>query len=155
MGLAPVAGGPLKPGFGLSRMFTRHRHDPPDKLNCPHAMGTNTVSPQWPKSFRHILLLPSPHSNPSLRSVAQGRPRLLTADASCRIFESALERVRRSYRLQVYGYVVMPEHVHLLLSEPQRDMSSGRTAPLKPKSGLSGATRQRPTTLNIDAPVRG
>src|SRR5258708_7289159 len=41
-------------------MFTRHRHDPPDKLNCPHAMGTNTVSPQWPKSFRHILLLPSP-----------------------------------------------------------------------------------------------
>jgi hypothetical protein len=24
-------------------------------------------------------------------------------------------------RLQVYGYVVMPEHVHLLFSEPQRD----------------------------------
>ena len=41
-------------------MFTRHRHDPPDKLNCPHAMGINTVSPQWPKSFRHILLLPLP-----------------------------------------------------------------------------------------------
>jgi putative transposase len=49
------------------------------------------------------------------------RRRLLTTDASCRIFESALERVRRSYRLQVYGYVVMPEHVHLLLSEPQQD----------------------------------
>jgi putative transposase len=32
-----------------------------------------------------------------------------------------LERVRRSYRLYVYGYVVMPEHVHLLLSEPHRD----------------------------------
>jgi len=45
--------------------------------------------------------------------------RLLTTDASCRIFESALERVRRSYGLYVYGYVVMPEHVHLLLSEPQ------------------------------------
>ena len=27
----------------------------------------------------------------------------------------------RSYRLYVYGYVVMPEHIHLLLSEPQRD----------------------------------
>jgi putative transposase len=49
------------------------------------------------------------------------RHRLFTADASCRVFESALERVRRSYRLYVYGYVVMPEHVHLLLSESQRD----------------------------------
>jgi REP-associated tyrosine transposase len=49
------------------------------------------------------------------------RLRLLTTDESRRIFESALERVRRSFRLQVYGYVVMPEHVHLLLGEPQRD----------------------------------
>jgi hypothetical protein len=31
----------------------------------------------------------------------------------------------------------MPEHVHLLLSEPQRDTSSDGTAPLKPKPGLS------------------
>jgi len=37
-----------------------------------------------------------------------------------RTFEAALERVRRSFGLSVYGYVVMPEHVHLLLSEPQR-----------------------------------
>ncbi len=37
-----------------------------------------------------------------------------------RTFEVALERVRRGFRLCVYGYVVMPEHVHLLLSEPQR-----------------------------------
>jgi hypothetical protein len=119
-------------------MFTRHRHGPIDELDCPHALGTNAFSPQWAESFRHFLLLPSPHSTPSLRSVAQGRLRLLTADASRRIFESALERVRRSFRLQVYGDVVMPEHVHLLLSEPQRDTSSGRTAPLKPKDGLNG-----------------
>jgi putative transposase len=42
-----------------------------------------------------------------------------TADANS-IFEAALERVRRKYRLYVYGYVVMPEHIHLLLSEPER-----------------------------------
>src|SRR5437667_4681119 len=59
------------------------------------------------------------------------RRQLFTTDASRRIFESALERVRRNYRLYIYGYVVMPEHVHLLLSEPQ-------TAPLKPKAGLNG-----------------
>jgi putative transposase len=63
---------------------------------------------------------------------------LLTTDDSRRIFESALERVRRKFRLQVYGYVVMPEHVHLLLSEPMRDTSNDQTTPLKPKDGLSG-----------------
>ena len=31
-----------------------------------------------------------------------------------------LERVRRRYRFVIVGYVVMPEHVHLLLSEPER-----------------------------------
>jgi putative transposase len=36
-----------------------------------------------------------------------------------RTFETALERVRRSFGLCVYGYVVMPEHVHLLIGEPQ------------------------------------
>src|SRR5437660_788457 len=66
------------------------------------------------------------------------RRRLFTTDVSRRIFESALERVRRSFRFHVYGYVVMPEHIHLLLSEPQQDTSSDRTAPLKPKPGLSG-----------------
>jgi putative transposase len=31
-----------------------------------------------------------------------------------------LESVRRRYRFVVVGYVVMPEHLHLLLSEPER-----------------------------------
>jgi len=35
------------------------------------------------------------------------------------VFLQILERVRRRYRLVVLGYVVMPEHVHLLVSEPQ------------------------------------
>ena len=33
-------------------------------------------------------------------------------------FENALERIRRSFTLCIYGYVVMPEHIHLLISEP-------------------------------------
>jgi REP-associated tyrosine transposase len=77
---------------------------------------------------------------------------LLSTDEIRRIFESALERVRRSYRLCVYGYVIMPEHVHLLLSEPQqgtladalKSLKQGVSRrwigklPLKPKAGLSG-----------------
>ena len=65
---------------------------------------------------------------------AQRRLRLLTHDESRRIFESGLERMRRSCVL----HVVMPEHVELLLSEPQYDTSSNRTAPLKPTPGLNG-----------------
>src|SRR2546422_7733677 len=71
-------------------------------------------------------------------------------DESRRIFESGLERVRRSFRLHVYGYVVMPEHVHLLLSEPQQDtladalkslkqgVSRRLLPPQRAKSGLAG-----------------
>jgi putative transposase len=54
-----------------------------------------------------------------------------TTDATCRTFESALERVRRSYGLSVYGYVVMREHVHLLLSEPQQDTLADALKSLK------------------------
>jgi putative transposase len=32
---------------------------------------------------------------------------------------TVLERVRRRYQFVVAGYVVMPEHIHLLISEPQ------------------------------------
>jgi hypothetical protein len=67
------------------------------------------------------------------------RSRLFRTDASCRIFESALERVRRSYRLYVYGYAVMPDHVHLLLSEPQRE-----GGPFKPGFGERTAKPRPP-----------
>jgi putative transposase len=36
------------------------------------------------------------------------------------LFLEVMERVRRRHRFVVVGYVVMPEHVHLLFSEPER-----------------------------------
>jgi len=36
------------------------------------------------------------------------------------LFESALERIRQRHRFVVASYVVMPEHVHLLVSEPKK-----------------------------------
>jgi putative transposase len=36
------------------------------------------------------------------------------------VFEAGLEGVRRSFEFCIYGYVVMPEHVHLRLSEAQQ-----------------------------------
>ncbi|MFZ3264013.1 MAG: transposase [Terriglobales bacterium] len=46
------------------------------------------------------------------------RQQKLTDASACGTFVSALERVREDYSLCVYGYVVMLEHVHLLVSEP-------------------------------------
>ncbi len=36
------------------------------------------------------------------------------------VFEAELERVRRWYGFYISAYVVMPEHVHLMVSEPER-----------------------------------
>jgi putative transposase len=52
-------------------------------------------------------------------SCYQRQPFLSTANA-CRVFEETLKDVRRWYGVCIKGYVVMPEHVHLLLSEPER-----------------------------------
>jgi putative transposase len=47
-------------------------------------------------------------------------PHLQSAEAA-ELFQSALEGVRRRYGLAALGYVVMPEHVHLLVNEPKRE----------------------------------
>ena len=43
---------------------------------------------------------------------------LLDRESAYACFENALEKVRRRYSLVVAGYVLMPEHVHLLVGEP-------------------------------------
>ena len=48
------------------------------------------------------------------------RRKVLSDPGSKSTFEAGLERVRCDLQLRVYGYVVMPEHVHILLSEPNR-----------------------------------
>jgi putative transposase len=56
----------------------------------------------------HFLTFSCYHRLPYLRS-----PQSRT------LFESALERIRRKYEFVVAGYVIMPEHVHLLVNEPK------------------------------------
>jgi putative transposase len=36
------------------------------------------------------------------------------------LFLGVLERIRRRYRFAVLGYVIMPKHFHMLVTEPQR-----------------------------------
>ena len=49
---------------------------------------------------------------------------LLDRLAAKEIFEAELERVRVWYGCYIAGYVVMPEHIHLLISEPERSKLS-------------------------------
>jgi putative transposase len=49
-----------------------------------------------------------------------GREPYLRAPDVCDQFERSLEAIRQRYDLLIYGYVVMPEHIHLLASEPKR-----------------------------------
>jgi putative transposase len=43
----------------------------------------------------------------------------LNDDHSRTIFEQALETLRQRHQFHIYGYVLMPDHVHLLLGEPK------------------------------------
>jgi putative transposase len=87
-------------------------------LSFARAFWTEAVSAIRQESLRHVLLLSSA---------------AVVHEYGCELhtFEAALERVRRNYGLYVYGYVVMPEHVHLLLSEPARGILAEALKSLK------------------------
>ena len=55
----------------------------------------------------HLLTFSCYHRLPFLAQTQMGDP-----------FLKALEQTRQRFGMLVYGYVVMPEHIHLLVSEP-------------------------------------
>ena len=63
----------------------------------------------------------------------------LKSPEACDLFLQILERMRGRFGIYIYGYVVMPEHVHLLLSEPERGLLADAIHFLK----LSYAKRAR------------
>ena len=73
----------------------------------------------------HFLTFSCYHRQPKFAS-----SEVCTAEV-CTILVSAFERVRQSYGLCVYGYVIMPEHVHLLVNEPGRSMLAQALKSLK------------------------
>jgi putative transposase len=56
------------------------------------------------------------------------------------IFEQSLESTRKRYNFELLGYVIMPEHVHLLVSEPETKPLSTALQALK----LSVSKRSTP-----------
>ena len=74
-------------------------------------------------------------------SCYQRRPYLGRASAR-NLFESALERIRKRYHFVVLGHVIMPEHVHLLVSEPKKGTLDRAIQALK--LSVSVRSRHRP-----------
>jgi putative transposase len=66
----------------------------------------------------------------------------LTSVGSRDLFEDALARMSYGYQFEVKGYVVMPEHVHLLLSEPDKSLLSKGLQALK--ISVSKQSKERP-----------
>ena len=56
---------------------------------------------------------------------------LLAEPLSKQTFETGLERVRIAFRMDIYAYVVMPNHVHLLTAEPPQELLSDALKSLK------------------------
>jgi putative transposase len=77
------------------------------------------------------------------------RAPLLDTPEARHTFERVLERVRGWYGFFITGYVVMPKHVHLLISEPERSQLATAMQMLKqvvarklPGSHPSGVAHQ-------------
>jgi putative transposase len=62
--------------------------------------------------------------------------------AARQLFERSLEAMRIRYEFVVAGYVVMPDHVHLLVSEPKQALLSKAIQALK--LSVSVQSSQRP-----------
>src|SRR5271155_3532560 len=67
---------------------------------------------------------------------------LLGTGRRCDAFLRILNEVRERYQLWLVGYVVMPEHIHLLISEPRIGTPSTVMQVLKQR--VSRALRRRP-----------
>ncbi len=68
----------------------------------------------------------------------------LALDHPKQIFEAILEQTRKSHNFEVHGYVLMPEHVHLLLSEPTHHDLATTLKVLKQQTSKLLKTTQQP-----------
>lgn len=72
-----------------------------------------------------------------------GRRPWLDTEARRNLFLRCLEQVRQEHRFVVLGYVVMPEHFHLLMSEPQLGDPSSAMQSVKQRFAQRVVPRRR------------
>jgi len=103
-----------------------------------------------------------PLRNPLVRYYGQGHLHFLTFSCYRRRaylgarrardrFVKVLDQVRDGWQFELLGYVVMPEHVHLLISEPRKGDPSKVLQVLKQRTSriLRGRRRAHPYQLSL------
>ncbi len=100
------------------RSWTQYVHErATHSVSSPNAEPSQALPHLRPRPLRHLQLL-------------QASP-YLHHDQARIVFLDTLERLRKRHQFYVFGYVLMPEHVHLLLSEPPKKSLSGIFRALK------------------------
>ena len=89
----------------------------------------------------------------SLLSVVIGQPFLATIRAR-NGFVKALEVIRSRHKFLLIGYVVMPEHVHLLISEPKVGNPSKALQALKQKVSRALRGKRKTCVAQLRLPFR-
>ncbi len=79
------------------------------------------------------------------------RSRFLCEAAACAAVLQCLENTRLRYGMRIYGYVLMPEHVHLLVGEPERGTLAHALQSLK---SASARVVRRAWPATAQSPVR-
>jgi len=77
---------------------------------------------------------------------------LLKSARARSVFVRELARVRDELQFRVIGYVVMPEHVHLLVSEPAQGTPSSVLQKLKLRVAVRLRKRRKPTAGQMTLP---
>jgi hypothetical protein len=83
------------------------------------ALGTPIYPSPMPRGLKRSQQSPQPHFVTFTcyhRRIGFDSPEVYD------LFVRVLENMRRRFVLLIYGYGAMPEHVHLLLSEPERGL---------------------------------
>ena len=94
----------LRDGFIVAKVGHFCGSENPDTLNSPMPSGLKRFQREGDDHF--------------ITFSCYRREPYLAASASKDIFLNSLELTRKRHNFEVLGYVVMPEHVHLLISEP-------------------------------------
>jgi REP element-mobilizing transposase RayT len=104
-------------------------HSDARQVESEHGRGPGSLSGFGRHALPHLQLLPktAPHfATPCTRV----------------LFERSLETMRLRYRFCVFEYVVMPEHVHILVTEPKKALLSRAIQALK--LSVAVQSRERP-----------
>jgi putative transposase len=112
-----------------------------------------------PTQRRHRRNYNEPGHAHELTFTCQGRHKFLQAERSCEWLRDSLQEARRSLDFDLWAFVFMPEHVHLIVHprQPQYDISVIREAIKEPvgRKGIAYLRKNAPEWLPKIATNKG